>query len=248
MMQVDNYNDEYKVEQSAMEMNSNLEKVTAIRALIAGRKLSEKEEENVKSIPLVNDFLNSQMGSPAESQMKKAVTAAIVTASDLGLTSFGKEFTAEQIATGVDEGLTRLKCDYLMGLDEANELHIDVRDAYKIQLDHTTVSQASIIDNYIDQLQDVVIENVDELIDKYFEKGVIALAASIAVCWPDVMNYLPYVSAVAEMAKPKVKELINVGISYGFDYLKDFVTNLVEQGVQSLKNIITKKEKQLQLA
>ena len=91
--------------------NPAMNKMTALQTLLSGKDLSKEEVPLIKEFKTVQEFLNLPMGDKKEVVLKKAFATAVTIAKDKGVLPFEVN-SSEQIASLVDDGLTRMKVAY----------------------------------------------------------------------------------------------------------------------------------------
>lgn len=175
--------------------------------------MGDQSEETKQSI---QDFLDAPIGDKKELITKKAVAAAMVLAKDKGL--MPAPTSGAEIAAVVDEGLTRVKTAYQVGIG--------------------VINPEKAIDNIVDHAESRAIAVVDKAFDsgavrEYATEGLVRLAYAIPeigpIVGPIAEYYKPIIKAVISKVEKPVKEFIKTGIHYVSTTAKNIARAAVEK-------------------
>ena len=123
--------------------NPAMNKMTALQTLLSGKDLSKEEVPLIKEFKTVQEFLNLPMGDKKEVVLKKAFATAVTIAKDKGVLPFEVN-SSEQIASLVDDGLTRMKVAYQTATGK-----MDAYQAVDALVDRVAVRVVGIADRVI---------------------------------------------------------------------------------------------------
>lgn len=181
----DNYGDFVK------RANPAMNKMTALQTLLSGKELSKEEVPLIKEFKTVQEFLNLPMGDKKEIVLKKAFATAVTIAKDKGVLPFEVD-SSEQIASLVDDGLTRMKVAY--------QTTTGKMDAYQA----------------VDALVDRVAVRVVGIADRVIEKGTPIVVDKLCIAMskhPYTMALVPFVKAAEKYIAPVAKAAVRVGVA-----------------------------------
>ena len=181
----ENYGEFVKIANPAMN------KMTALQTLLCGKELSLEEIPLItKEFKIVKEFLDLPMGDKKEVSLKKAFATAITIAKDKGVLPFEVN-SPEQIASLVDNGLTRMKTAYQIATGKM--------DAYKA----------------IDTLIDMTATRAIGIADIVTEKGVPLVIDKLCMAMskhPYTVALVPFVKAAEKYITPNAKSAVRAGI------------------------------------
>lgn len=203
---------------SILQIENSLPRIVAIRSLLIGDNLTKTDVLALKEVDIVQKYLELPLNDPAETKLKKALSAAILVIKDKGLLKMENDFTPEQIAFAVSEGLTRMKMAYLAEKGQTdNGILIDVEKASQVVNNHLVASIVTFVDKWIDDLCAKLPKQAEELTEEYYDK-IISLATLYLTAYisdslsPDIAQYVAnIINSVASSLKPYVKEMIGQG-------------------------------------
>ena len=168
--------------------NPAMNKMTALQTLLSGKDLSKEEVPLIKEFKTVQEFLNLPMGDKKEVVLKKAFATAVTIAKDKGVLPFEVN-SSEQIASLVDDGLTRMKVAYQTATGK-----MDVYQAVDALVDRVAVRVVGIADRVIEKGTPIV---VDKAMSKH----------------PYTMALVPFVKAAEKYIAPVAKAAVRVGVA-----------------------------------
>lgn len=222
---MNNYNN------SSYQIINSLAKITALRSMMKSKELSDDEYHSLKGMKVIDDFLNAKVNSEEEAKLKKIFVAAVITSKEFGHINLGGNYTAEQIAISISEGLTKLKIQHLVGCGE-----YDVSDAEKIELDHIIANLAITVERIVDDYFDKIPQKIEDFVNENYDKAVTALTGVIGVkigvlLGPDIaVNTAPVIDGFIRRLKPQVCETIRRGAKYIIDYTKPRINKFIKEG------------------
>ena len=181
----DNYGDFVK------RANPAMNKMTALQTLLSGKELSKEEVPLIKEFKTVQEFINLPMGDKKEVVLKKAFATAVTIAKDKGVLPFEVN-SSEQIASLVDDGLTRMKVAYQTATGKI--------DAYQA----------------VDALVDRVAMRVVGIADRVIEKGVPFVVDKLCMAMskhPYTAALVPFVKTTEKYITPVAKAAVRAGVA-----------------------------------
>lgn len=165
--------------------NPAMNKMTALQTLLSGKELSNEEIPLIKEFKVVQDFLDLPMGDKKEVVLKKAFATAVTIAKDKGVLPFEVN-SSEQIASLVDDGLTRMKTAYQVATGK-----IDAYQAIDTLVDRVAVRIVGIADRVIEKGTPLVVDKLCKAMSKN---------PKTAVLVPFVKTAEKYIVPIAEAA------------------------------------------------
>ena len=171
--------------------NPAMNKMTALQTLLSGKDLSKEEVPLIKEFKTVQDFLNLPMGDKKEVVLKKAFATAVTIAKDKGILPFEVN-SSEQIASLVDDGLTRMKVAYQTATGK-----MDVYQAVDALVDRVAVRVVGIADRVIEKGTPIVVDKLCIAMSKH----------------PYTMALVPLVKAAEKYIAPVAKAAVRVGVA-----------------------------------
>ena len=181
----DNYGDFVK------RANPAMNKMTALQTLLSGKELSKEEVPLIKEFKTVQEFLNLPMGDKKEVVLKKAFATAVIIAKDKGVLPFEVN-SSEQIASLVDDGLTRMKVAYQTATGK-----MDTYQAVDALVDRVAVRVVGIADRVIEKGTPIVVDKLCKAMSKH----------------PYTMALVPFVKAAEKYIAPVAKAAVRVGVA-----------------------------------
>ena len=190
-----------KFASTAVVIDNSIRDNVALKSLLvetSSAMIGDQSEETRQSI---QDFLDAPTGDKKELIMKKAVAAAMVLAKDKGLMSAPAK--GAEIAAVVDEGLTRVKAAYQVGIG--------------------LINPEKAIDTIVDHAESRAIAAVNQAFDsgavrEVATAGLVKLAYVIPkigpIVGPIAEKYKPIIKTVISKVEKPVKEAIKTGIHY----------------------------------
>ena len=171
--------------------NPAMNKMTALQTLLSGKDLSKEEVPLIKEFKVVQEYLDLPVGDKKEVILKKAFATAVTIAKDKGVLPFEVN-SSEQIASLVDDGLTRMKVAYQTATGKM--------DAYQA----------------VDALVDRVAVRVVGIADRVIEKGTPIVVDKLCIAMskhPYTMALVPFVKAAEKYIAPVAKAAVRVGVA-----------------------------------
>lgn len=205
-----------KFADAAVALDNSIRDNVALKSFIveaSSAMIGDQSEETRQSI---QDFLDAPIGDKKELIMKKAVAAAMVLAKDKGL--MPAPARGAEIAAVVDEGLTRAKVAYQVGIGVINP-----EKAIDTIVDHAESRAIAVVDKAFDS----------GAVREYATEGLVRLAYAIPeigpIVGPIAENCKPIIKAVISKVEKPVKEFIKTGIHYVSTTAKNIARTAVEK-------------------
>lgn len=171
--------------------NPAMNKMTALQTLLSGKDLSKEEVPLIKKFKIVQEFLNLPMGDKKEIVLKKAFATAVTIAKDKSVLPFEVN-SSEQIASLVDDGLTRMKVAYQTATGK-----MDAYQAVDALVDRVAVRVVGIADRVIEKGTPIVVDKLCKAMSKH----------------PYTMALVPFVKAAEKYIAPVAKAAVRVGVA-----------------------------------
>lgn len=184
-----------------------LTKYSVLQSLLLGNELTSEEIPYIKEFKCVNEFFNSPLNDKKEMDFKKLFAAAIIFAKEKGFLPFDIPCSEEEIATLIDNGLTRAK----VAFQQAAGL-LDDEEAIESLIDRAAARLIAQIDNVVEVGLPIVAEKISEYLWAHPKTAWLA---------PIVETVLPY-------AAPYVSSAIKKGINEIAKASKKVVVNVVQ--------------------
>lgn len=207
------------------EAANNIDKVIrdnqALKSLIIDASSLVTGDQSQETRQSIQEFLDSPLGDKKEIVMEKAFAAAMVLAKERGLLPNLPE-SSHAIASIVDEGLTRVKANYQVGVGK-----LDPEKAIDHIVDHAESRAVTYVDAAFES----------GAISAVATEGVVKLAYAIPgigpIVGPIAENYRPIIKSVIASVEQPVREAIKTGIHVVATTAKTIAHKAVE-GVKSL--------------
>ena len=171
--------------------NPAMNKMTALQTLLSGKDLSKEEVPLIKEFKVVQEYLDLPVGDKKEVILKKAFATAVTIAKDKGVLPFEVN-SSEQIASLVDDGLTRMKVAYQTATGK-----MDVYQAVDALVDRVAVRVVGIADRVIEKGTPIVVDKLCKAMSKH----------------PYTMALVPFVKAAEKYIAPVAKAAVRVGVA-----------------------------------
>lgn len=171
--------------------NPAMNKMTALQTLLSGKELSKEEVPLIKEFKVVQEYLDLPMGDKKEVILKKAFATAVTIAKDKGVLPFEVN-SSEQIASLVDDGLTRMKVAYQTATGK-----MDVYQAVDALVDRVAVRVVGIADRVIEKGIPIVVDKLCKAMSKH----------------PNTMALVPFVKAAEKYIAPVAKAAVRAGVA-----------------------------------
>lgn len=165
-MKFTEYNEDFGRPEFGKQFECETSKIVALQSLLLGNELSEKETSSIRQYKVVQEFLDLPLHDKKEGILKKLFAATAVIAQKKGfLSEEGIPNTPEDIASLVDEGLTRLKVAYQTGKGE-----LEPEEAIDALIDQATVRAIAFTDALIEKEMPVAIDKLCTFMVKKYPK------------------------------------------------------------------------------
>ena len=171
--------------------NPTMNKMTALQTLLSGKNLSKEEVPLIKEFKVVQEYLDLPVGDKKEVILKKAFATAVTIAKDKGVLPFEVN-SSEQIASLVDDGLTRMKVAYQTATGK-----MDAYQAVDALVDRVAVRVVGIADRVIEKGTPIVVDKLCKAMSKH----------------PYTMALVPFVKAAEKYITPVAKAAVRVGVA-----------------------------------
>ena len=210
-----------KIEEAAKNIDKVIRDNQALKSLIVEASSVVTGDQSQETRQSIQEFLDSPLGDKKEIVMEKAFAAAMVLAKERGLLPNLPE-SSHAIASIVDEGLTRVKANYQVG--------VGILDP-EVAIDHIVDHAESRAIAYVDAVFE------PGVISEVVTEGVVKLAYVIPgigpIIGPITENYRPIIKSVIASVEQPVREAIKAGIHVVATTAKTIAHKAVE-GVKSL--------------
>ena len=197
--------------------NPAMNKMTALQTLLSGKELSKEEVPLIKEFKTVQEFLNLPMGDKKEVVLKKAFATAVTIAKDKGVLPFEVN-SSEQIASLVDDGLTRMKVAYQTATGQ-----MDVYQAVDALVDRVAVRVVGIANRVIEKGTPIVVDKLCKAMSKH----------------PYTMALVPFVKAAEKYIAPVAKAAVRVGVAAVAKAAKPILKKAVDTAIAVGKKIMS---------
>ena len=203
------------------EAANNIDKVIrdnqALKSLIIDASSLVTGDQSQETRQSIQEFLDSPLGDKKEIVMKKAFAAAMVLAKERGLLPNLPE-SSHAIASIVDEGLTRVKANYQVGVGI-----LDPEEAIDHIVDHAESRAVTYVDAAFES----------GMISEVATAGVVRLAYAIPgigpIIGPIAENYRPIIKSVIASVEQPVREAIKTGIHVVATTAKTIARKAIEE-------------------
>lgn len=186
----------------------NLMGSSSLISLLLGKKLGKIEEIPTKQeSPFLTQYLDKPLLTTTDTSVKKAMAVAAAIAKKKGVESI-KAKTPEELASTVDEGVTRMKVAYQVGKGILNSTA-----AAEEIIDRTASRLVSFTNKVIDKGMPIVAEKVITAVS--------SVCPPVAVVAPVIRAAVPFVSKV-------VKKVVNKGIEVAATIAKRTVQTVIK--------------------
>lgn len=201
------YNEDYGRNEFGMQFEKEISQITALQSLLLGNELSAEELPMIREFKCVKDFLDLPMNDKKEGILKKLFTTSIVITKEKGQLPFELPSTPIEIASAVDEGLTRLKVAYKTATGELDS--IEAADAL---IDRAAVRAIAVADKIIEKGVPVVLDKLCVALTKIYPPAItlvpIIKASERYITIGTKMAVRKGINTLAKIAKPVVRKTI----------------------------------------
>lgn len=210
------YNEDYGRNEFGMHFEKEITQMTALQSLLLGNDFSAEELPMIREFKCVKEFLDLPMNDKKEEILKKLFTASIVIAKEKGQLPFELPNTPIEIASAVDEGLTRLKIAYKTATGELDS--IEATDAL---IDRATVRAIAVADKIIEK-------GVPLVLDK--------LCFALTKIYPPATAVVPIIKASERYITIGTK----IGVRKGINTLAKIAKPVVQKAITKAKSVAKK--------
>lgn len=201
-------------------IEDKIKKLAAVGSMLA-EDINIEDIPTIKDMKCVKDFLDLPLNDPKETILKKLVSTAVVVAKKKGVLPFELPKDANEVASMIDDALTRMKV------------------AYKEQLGELDINEA------IDKVVDRCAARTIALTEKAVEDGLPVLAeklATLAMAHPYTRPLAPVIKMVAPYVAPKAKTLVSKGVKKLAECSKPILKNVASWAKERFKTVVAKKK------
>ena len=217
-----------KIAEAANNIDKVIRENQALKSLIVETSSVVTGDQSQETRQSIQEFLDSPLGDKKEIVMKKAFAAAMVLAKERGLLPNLPE-SSHAIASIVDEGLTRVKANYQVGVGI-----LDPEVAIDHIIDHAESRAIAFVDTVFEP----------GIISEVVTEGVVKLAYVIPgigpIIGPITENYRPIIKSVIACVEQPVREAIKTGIHVVAKTAKTIARKAIEE-VKTVAVNISKK-------
>lgn len=201
------YNEDYGRNEFSMQFEKEITQMTALQSLLLSNELNAEEFPMMREFKCVKEFLDLPMNDKKERILKKLFTTSIVIAKEKGQLPFELPSTPIEIASAVDEGLTRLKVAYKTATGELDS--IEAADAL---IDRAAVRAIAVADKIIEKGVPVVLDKLCVALTKIYPPAItlvpIIKASERYITIGTKMAVRKGINTLAKIAKPVVRKTI----------------------------------------
>lgn len=169
------------------------------------RALPNVIENVVAKSEWLQPFVESPIGVASDANYKRQMAVAIVKAVSAGQLP---QMDANGIASLVDEGMTRLKLAYQVGMGV-----MDVSKASDILIDRAVGRTAAIVKNTINHLEQNAMMATEVGLPLLIDKAASAVCSTLTSVYPPAAALTPVIKAGAAYIKPKAVSAVKKGIT-----------------------------------
>ena len=216
-----------KIAEAAKNIDKVIRDNQALKSLIIEASSVVTGDQSQETRQSIQEFLDSPLGDKKEIVMEKAFAAAMVLAKERGLLPNLPE-SSHAIASIVDEGLTRVKANYQVGVGK-----LDPEKAIDHIVDHAESRAVTYVDAAFES----------GAISAVATEGVVKLAYAIPgigpIVGPIAENYRPIIMSVIASVEQPVREAIKIGIHAVATTAKTIARKAIEVVKNVAKNIVS---------
>lgn len=171
----------------------NFQTSASLTSLLLGKRLNKIEEiPTRKESPFLNRYLDSPLRSTVDTSVKKTMAVAVAIAKKRGIATPIAAKTPMELASTVDEGMTRMKVAYQYG---------------KGRLSSTKAAE-----EFIDRTSARVVTFTDKVIEKGMPIVADVVVNAVTKVFPPVKVIAPVVKAVVPYVTKAVKTVVRKGV------------------------------------
>lgn len=217
-----------KIALATQEFDGFIKNNSALKSIILDEPVAYDGEQNDETSQSIQEFLDSPLGDKKELYTKKIIAAATLIGKERGILT-NLPNSAAAIAALVDEGMTRVKVNYLVG----NGL-LDVEKAIEHVIDHAESRTVAFVDKVFES----------GIISNMATEGLVSLVYAIPeigpVIGPIAENYKPIIKNVIAKVEVPVRNAIKKGIHVIAETSKKVVHKAKEK-LQVIANVLADK-------
>lgn len=157
------YNEDYGRNEFGNQFEKEATQMTALQSLLTGNELSTEELPLIREFKMVQEFLDLPVNDKKEAILKKLFTSSIILAKNKGILPFNVPNSPVEIASVVDEGLTRLKVAYQTATGV-----LDSIEATDVLIDRLAVRTVTVMDKVIEKGVPVVLDKLCMVMTKVY--------------------------------------------------------------------------------
>ena len=157
------YNEDYGRNEFGNQFEKEVTQMTALQSLLTGNELSAEELPLIREFKTVQEFLDLPVNNRKEAILKKLFTSSIILAKNKGILPFNVPDSPVEIASAVDEGLTRLKVAYQTATGV-----LDSIEATDVLIDRLAVRTITVMDKVIEKGVPVVLDKLCMVMTKVY--------------------------------------------------------------------------------
>ena len=201
------YNEDYGRTEFGNQFEKEATQMTALQSLLTGNELSAEELPLIREFKTVQEFLDLPINNKKEAILKKLFTSSIILAKNKGILPFNVSDSPVEIASAVDEGLTRLKVAYQTATGV-----LDSIEATDVLIDRLAVRTITVMDKVIEKGVPVILDKLCMVMTKVYPP-----ANAIAPIIKSAERYITIatkvvvrkgIHALAKAAKPIVQRTV----------------------------------------
>ena len=216
-----------KIAEAANNIDKVIRENQALKSLIVEASSVVTGDQSQETRQSIQEFLDSPLGDKKEIVMEKAFAAAMVLAKERGLLPNLPE-SSHAIASIVDEGLTRVKANYQVGVGI-----LDPEEAIDHIVDHAESRAIAFVDTAFES----------GIVREVATAGVVGLAYAIPeigpIIGPIAENFSPIIKSVIASVEQPVREAIKTGIHVVATTAKTIAHKAIEGVKNVAKNIVS---------
>ena len=157
------YNEDYGRNEFGNQFEKEATQMTALQSLLTGNELSTEELPLIREFKTVQEFLDLPINDKKVAILKKLFTSSIIFANDKGVLPFNLPDSPVEIASAVDEGLTRLKVAYQTATGV-----LDSIEATDVLIDRLAVRTITVMDKVIEKGVPMVLDKLCTVMTKVY--------------------------------------------------------------------------------
>lgn len=209
---------------AGIELVQSLSREEAITSVLIGTDTDVSVPSGIKESPLVQEFLDQEVGSTTDTRFKQVYAAAIALAKQNNCLTFDlPQDNPEVMAVLVDEGLTRVKTAYQLATGA-----IDPIEVADVLIDKAAARTVAVVENAFES----------GLVNRTVTDSVVALMTYLHV--PNAVAYREIINSVVARLEPYMQKIVKTGIQVVATTAKQTVRRVVS-GLKSVAQKIKNK-------